>query len=165
MPRNDAASGLTESLLDRLIDTEPTNTHEAGSARAVSMRHIKASLRRDLEWLLNTRQMIVPPPDYARELPYSLFTWGLPDFTTFSRHSDNDQQAMLRIMETAISTFEPRLQNVIITMQAPGEAARLLHFQIEGMLRTDPAPERIVFDTVLELSSGEYQVGRDNSAR
>jgi predicted component of type VI protein secretion system len=50
-------------------------------------------------------------------------------------------------------------------MQAPGEAARLLHFQIEGMLRTDPAPERIVFDTVLELSSGEYQVGRDNSAR
>jgi len=34
----------------------------------------------------------------------------------------------------------------------------VLRFQIEGMLDMNPAPERISFDTVLQLTSGEYQV-------
>ncbi len=140
MARNDATRGLTESLIDRLTDNDPKNSHEVGAARAVSLRHVKASLRRDLEWLLNTRQMIVPAPDYAHELPYSLFTYGLPDFTTISVHSENDQRTMLRLMETAIATFEPRLQNVAVTMQPLGDNARLLRFQIEGMLRRIPRP-------------------------
>jgi hypothetical protein len=33
------------------------------------------------------------------------------------------------------------------------------------MLRMDPAPERIAFDTVLELTSGTYQVKSDANAR
>jgi len=36
-----------------------------------------------------------------------------------------------------------------------------LRFQIQGLLRIDPAPERVTFDTVLELTSGEYQVKGD----
>jgi type VI secretion system protein ImpF len=40
----------------------------------------------------------------------------------------------------------------------------VLRFQIEGLLDMDPAPERISFDTVLQLSSGEYQVKGDPSA-
>ena len=40
----------------------------------------------------------------------------------------------------------------------------ILRFQIEGMLDMDPAPEHISFDTVLQLSSGEYQVKGDPNA-
>ena len=35
---------------------------------------------------------------------------------------------------------------------------RILRFQIEALLKMDPAPEQIVFDTVLQLNSGEYKV-------
>ena len=38
------------------------------------------------------------------------------------------------------------------------ESARNLHFKIEALLIMDPAPERISFDTVLELASGQYKV-------
>ena len=36
--------------------------------------------------------------------------------------------------------------------------ARTLRFQIQGLLRVDPTPEQVIFDTLLELSSGEYEV-------
>ena len=32
------------------------------------------------------------------------------------------------------------------------------------MLRMEPNPERVVFDTVLEISSGEYRVKGDGGA-
>jgi type VI secretion system protein ImpF len=37
-------------------------------------------------------------------------------------------------------------------------ATRTLRFRIEGMLVMDPAPEHVSFDTVLELTSGGYEV-------
>ena len=39
-----------------------------------------------------------------------------------------------------------------------------MRFQIEALLKMDPAPEHISFDTVLQLSSGEYQVKGDSGA-
>ena len=38
---------------------------------------------------------------------------------------------------------------------------RVLRFQIEALLKMDPAPEQVLFDTVLQLNSGEYQVKGD----
>jgi type VI secretion system protein ImpF len=165
MAKKKGQGGLLESVLDRLIDTEPENKHEVGAGRAQSLRQLKASLRRDLEWLLNTRRMIVPVPDYAKELPYSLFVYGLPDLTSFSSQSERDQRQLLQLMESAISVFEPRLLSVVVTMMPVNDATRGLRFQIEGMVRGDPTPERIVFDTVFDPVNGEYQVGKETSAR
>jgi type VI secretion system protein ImpF len=165
MARKSAQGGLLESVLDRLTDTEPDNRHEVGAGRAQSLRQLKASLRRDLEWLLNTRRIIVPVPEYAKELPYSLFVYGLPDLTSFSSQSERDQQELLQIMESAIGIFEPRLLSVVVTMMPITETTRVLRFQIEGLVRGDPAPERVVFDTVFDPVNGQYQVGQENSAR
>ncbi|MGA2183928.1 MAG: type VI secretion system baseplate subunit TssE [Bryobacteraceae bacterium] len=165
MAKKDRQGGLLESVLDRLTDTEPNNQHEVGPGRAQSLRQLRASLRRDLEWLLNTRRMIVPVPEYAKELPWSLFSYGLPDLTSFSSQSERDQQELLQIMESAIGIFEPRLLSVVVTMLPVTNTTRVLRFQIEGLLRGDPAPERIVFDTVFDPVNGQYQVGQENSAR
>jgi len=165
MAKRNAKGGLQESVLDRLTDNDPNNRNEVGPGQAQSFRQLKASLRRDLEWLLNTRQMIVPIPEYAKELPYSLFAYGLPDLTSFSSQSERDQQELLHVMETAIARFEPRLLSVVVTMLPVNDATRALRFQIEGLVRGDPAPERIVFDTVFDPVNGEYQVGKENSAR
>jgi type VI secretion system protein ImpF len=165
MAKSKGQGGLLESVLDRLTDNEPDNRNEVGPGRAQSLRQLKASLRRDLEWLLNTRRIIVPVPDYAKELQYSLFAYGLPDLTSFSSQSERDQKELLHIMESVIDIFEPRMLSVVVTMMPLTDATRSLRFQIEGLVRGDPAPERIVFDTVFDPVNGEYQVGRETSAR
>ena len=72
------------SVLDRLIDQEPKRTTEAPHSAAQSLRDLKASLRRDIEWLLNTRCSIQDPPAGSTELLHSLYTNGMPDVCSLS---------------------------------------------------------------------------------
>src|SRR5262249_34119484 len=129
-------------------------------------RNQKAAVRRDLEWLLNTRRPIDPPPDGAQELPRSLYNYGLPDITSMSVSSVDDREKLAQIMETALTTFEPRLANPKVQLVPTGEGkTHMLRFVIEGMLRVDPAPEFVSFDTVLETVNGAYDVKGGGGAR
>ncbi len=78
MARKPADNPVTVSVFDRLIDQEPKIRAEAPPTRLQSMRELKIALRRDLEWLLNTRQPLDPVPQGASELPRSLYNFGLP---------------------------------------------------------------------------------------
>jgi len=51
-------------------------------------------------------------------------------------------------------------------VEEPGGAPnrRDLHFVIHALLRMDPNPEPVLFDTTLDASSGEYQVKGDAGA-
>ena len=153
------------SVLDRLIDADPKRTTEAPPTAAQSLKGLKAGLRRDIEWLLNTRQTPQEPPPDSAELQRSLHVYGLPDICSMSLHSNRDYRRLVRAMETALSTFEPRLRGIRVTLApAADPTARVLRFQIEGMLRVEPVPEHVTFDTVLELTSGEYEVKGERSA-
>ena len=147
---------ITQSLIDRLTSAEPKLTAE---------RQLKASLRRDLEWLLNTRRIVVPPQESLLELNRSLYVYGLPDFSSYSLNSPKDRNRLVRALETTISIFEPRLIDVkVVPVEMSGTTARMMRFQIEGLLLMDPAPEQVSFDTVLQLTSGEYQVKGEKNA-
>ena len=157
---------VSQSLVDRLIDNDPKNqTVEPVMTHAQSVRGLKNSLRRDLEWLLNTRQN----PDFAGdeygELSRSLYNYGFPDFTSFSFANPKDRQRLLRSLEAAIRLFEPRLDavRVVPVETAADDMRRIVRFQIEGLLKMDPQPEQITFDTVLSLTNGEYQIRGDRS--
>src|SRR5512140_2222485 len=165
MPKLDAEANVTTSLLDRLVDTEPTLALDLPVTRSQSVRQLKVSLRHDLEWLLNTRRTPVEAPDSLAELQQSLYHYGLPDMSAFGVNSTKDQNRLSWLLESAIATFEPRLEAVKVSMEPISQGSRLLKFQIEGMLRMDPAPERISFDTVLELTSGVYLVKGDAGTR
>jgi type VI secretion system protein ImpF len=148
------------SVLDRLIDTEPANRQEVPLTRAQSVRALKAALRRDLEWLLNTRRCIQQPkgPDGASfELTESVYDFGVPDFTSLSLNSGKDRLRLTHMLEEAVALFEPRLQGVRIVQQS-SEKHRSLRFIIEGMLQIEPSPELVSFDTFVELGSGEFRV-------
>jgi type VI secretion system protein ImpF len=149
---------ILPALLDRLTDDEPNNRNEARLPRAQVVRALKASLRRDLEWLLNTRRNIEDPEDWMKEVQYSLYQYGLPDLTTYSLGTSQDQGRLAHLLEDAIAKFEPRLSNVIVGMIPIAGTNRILKFQIEGVLLIDTGPERIQFDTTLELASGSYTV-------
>lgn len=159
-PRHELDTVVTQSILDRLIDNEPGNQTEAGLTRAQSVRALKSSLRRDLEWLLNTRRTAEEAGEEFPEASRSVYNYGFPDFTLFSFSNPRDRQRLLRALEATIATFEPRLDAVrVVPVEVEGlELQRNVRFQIEGLLKMDPAPEQVTFDTVLSLTSGEYQV-------
>ncbi len=156
----DSASAVTLSTLDRLIDQDPEVSTEVALTRSQSVRQLKESLRRDLEWLLNTRRIAVPPDESLKELNRSVYVYGLPDFTAYSLNNAKDQTKLVRFLHSTVKIFEPRLANVrILPLEEGIPGSRTLRFRIEGLLLMDPAPEQISFDTVLELTSGEYEVG------
>jgi type VI secretion system protein ImpF len=156
---------VQQSLLDRLVDLDPKSSMETPLTWAESVRRLKASLRHDLEWLLNTRRIPLELPESFVEVPDSLFNYGFPDITSMSRDSRDSRIRLMRQVEGTIATFEPRLANVKVSLaETDDNGRRELRFLIEGLLRMEPNPEQVVFDTVLEISSGEYHVKGDGSA-
>ncbi|MBC7924295.1 MAG: type VI secretion system baseplate subunit TssE [Bryobacteraceae bacterium] len=159
MARPSVESEVTLSVLDRLIDRDPQVRSEAPGSRSQSVRQLKDSVRRDLEWILNTRRIAEPPHESLREVGRSVYAFGLQDFTAFSIASPKDQAKLLKSIQTAIRTYEPRIANLrMIDLSLPGKNSRTLRLRIEGLLLMDPAPEHVSFDTVLELASGQYGV-------
>ena len=162
MARSDQDVTVTPSVLDRLIDLDRASSVDPPANRTQSVRQLKASLRRDLEWLLNSRRTPEEAPEAYEYLSVSLFNYGLPDVTSMSVDSPRDRNRLLRLVELTVQTFEPRLASVRVRpIESTTTGSRSLRFQIEGMLRIDPAPEQIYFDTVLQLNSGEYQLKGD----
>ena len=159
MPRPDADIAVTPSLIDRLIDLEPANSTDPPSTRSQSVRQLKMALRRDLEWLLNTRRIPDEAPQAYDLVSHSLYNYGLPDVTSLALNSPRDKKQLLRTIEQTLADFEPRLTEVRVrTVDDGNSAPRVLRFQIEGLLKMDPAPEQIFFDTLLQLSTGDCQV-------
>jgi len=161
MARYEPEPNVTLSVLDRLIDLDTNARAESAQSRSHSLRQLKAGLRRDLEWLLNTRRTPEAVDEGNSQLQNSLYNYGLPDISTLGVHSVQDQNRLLWMLETAVTMFEPRIAGVRVTLEPVPGNARVLRFQIHGMLQIDPAPERVTFDTVLELTKGEYEVKGD----
>jgi type VI secretion system protein ImpF len=158
MPSLDKEGPVTLSVLDRLIDSEPDRKLEPPMNRANSLRELRGALRRDLEWLFNTRCTIEEPPEAMREVARSVYNYGVQDTTSLYLRSPKDQDLLAKSIKTAISFFEPRLMAVKVTIEPSSDEVRGIHFSIAGLLRMDPAPEPVFFDTLLEPSSGEYKV-------
>lgn len=158
MPPVDKEGPVTLSVLDRLIDQEPERNAEPPMMRAQSLRDLRAALRRDLEWLFNTRRTIEEAPESLREVERSIYNYGINDISDLYQQAPNDREFVARSVKTAISLFEPRLQGVKVNIEPSPDDVRGIHFTIQGMLRMDPAPEPVFFDTLLDAAKGEYRV-------
>lgn len=147
------------SIVDRLVDEAPKLAADPPLTWAESVRQLKASVLRDLEWLLNTRRIVEPAPDAFPEVQRSLYHYGLPDVSSVSKDSTAAMRLVVQQMEESIRLFEPRLDHVrVLTAERTSAEQRDLRFVIEAMLRMEPNPERVVFDTVLEPVRGEFRV-------
>jgi type VI secretion system protein ImpF len=153
LARSTTETLITQSVLDRVMTVE-----EWPATRAQSLRFFKDSLRRDLEWLLNTRQPPIPQLTSYPAARASVINYGLPDISALGLMSASDQKSLRSAIEVCIRNFEPRLMDVHVTLESSDTVDRRLRFHIEGNMKLDPAPEEISFDTVLELTSGEYKV-------
>lgn len=163
MARVDSDQELRPSILDRLIDREPRVSSEAPAQQSQHLARIKDGVKRDLEWLLNSRQPPVEWPDDMRQLAQSVLTYGLPDFTTSTLASPKDQDQLRRIVEETIARFEPRLSAVQVTIVEGREFDRTLRFRIDAMLRVEPSPLPVSFDSVFQLNSRAFVVQGEGS--
>ena len=165
-PRNLGESTITLSILDRLIDREPANQVEAVPSRAQSVRQLKSGVRRDLEWLLNTRSIADAPDETLEAVNRSAYMYGLPDMSVLSMANPADRSRLLGQIKRAVNLFEKRLANVQVSIVQPPDAAKKdVHLRIDAMLRMDPVPEPVFFDTVIELKTGNCRLSGGDDAR
>ncbi len=159
MARPDREPSNVSSILDRLLDDQPGVSHEAVPSRSQNVRQLKGSVARDLEALLNTRREALDDisSEFA-EVNRSLLVYGLPDFTAYSLLGQQDRARIRRALEETIAKFEPRLERVRVTLEPLREQDRTLRFRVDALLRMDPAPEVVTFDTVLQMITQAYVV-------
>jgi type VI secretion system protein ImpF len=143
MARQKSERTVRQSVLDRLIDRNPRNSQDPPLTWVGSVQELKASVLRDLEWLLNTRRVAGTREAVPEELRHSLYHYGLPDITSMSADAPETFDRLLRYVEETIEIFEHKHQ---------------LRFIIEAMLNMEPNPERVVFDSVLEVVTGSFVV-------
>ena len=156
--RSDFDAKINLSVFDRLIDTDPDAKQEPPQSRMQTLRELKRSVKRDLEWLLNSRRMVVDIDPNLEETHRSIITYGLSDITCTPLSGSKDQRALAEQVETVIKLFAPNLMDVQITCMPPNEMERSVSLRIEAKIDMEPAPEPIVFDTVLQMGNGEFGV-------
>lgn len=166
MARSLGETTITVSVLDRLIDLEPDNRMESPLSRSQSVRLLKSAVRRDLEWLLNSRRICDPPDEGLKEINRSVYTYGLPDLSSLTMAASGDRNRLVKQILSTINLYEPRLANVrLVVVETPDSAKKDVHLRVEAMLRMDPVPEPISFDTVIELKSGNCRLTGVDDAR
>ena len=158
MARIDNEIRNTPSLLDRLIDFEPKSSQEAPQSRSKSIADLKQSVRRDLEYLLNSRAFIGYVDEGLVEVNKSVAVYGLPDFTSLSVRNHLEIKRLTRVLESTIKIFEPRFLDLRVVLEPPDYTDKQLKFRIEAKLDVEPTPEHVTFDTVLQIGSGDFVV-------
>lgn len=149
---------ISPSIIDQLVDLDPRSSADAYTSRSLSVAELKQAVRRDIEWLLNARRVAYKIDAGLEEVNRSVFAYGIPDITATGARDLNEQARLKNSIETAIRNFEPRLIGLSVEIDSVESVHKQLRFRIEASLDVEPAPEPIVFDTVVEVGSGEFRV-------
>jgi type VI secretion system protein ImpF len=147
------------SLLDRLIDQEPDKSRDLAMSPAESLAALRRSVRRDLEALLNTRRRWRSWPESYAHLARSPLGYGIADFSSGAFNNPRERERLRYELEEAIRLFEPRLTRLRVRILDPKEPLEAtLRLRIEGLLRVEPAPNPIAFDTFVDAATTEVVV-------
>lgn len=139
------------SVLDRLLDDAPGELREVAPGRSAALLALRAAVRRDLEALLNSRLRPRSTPKELGEVDQSVVGFGIPDFVAVSAEGGEWRERLRRALEEKIRRYEPRFIRVAVTLLQDGEGLeRSIRFRIEALLRADPAPEQLSFDSRIE---------------
>ncbi|QIL90434.1 type VI secretion system baseplate subunit TssE [Microbulbifer harenosus] len=138
---------LLAPLLDRLLassaDMDLYRPHQV-------LRQLREGVRRDLEYLFNTRYRCMSAPESHSHLENSNVNFGLPDLSTINLTSGENRRKFCREIERTIMNFEPRIRSVKVTTQQNVDVEDpSIRFRVEAVLHVNPAAEVIVFDSAL----------------
>jgi type VI secretion system protein ImpF len=147
------------SVLDRLIDEEPDKLRDPPLSHAETLETLRRSVRRDLEALLNARRRWRSWDQGYAELGLSPLGYGISDFSSGAFNDPRRREWLRAEVEQTIRRFEPRLVGLRVTLLDPKEELEAtLRLRIEGLLRAEPAPDPIAFDTLVDAATAEVRV-------
>jgi type VI secretion system protein ImpF len=147
------------SLLDRLIDMAPREKREARPMRIMDRPDIRAAISRDLGWLLNTRTPLTAEQFDSRDL--TVIDYGVPDFGKGTPENVRDQKQRAARTEKAIRVFEPRLQNVKVSIVPEMGSERSLTMIIEAEMVADDVKEPVFFMTIYDSETGKMEINAE----
>lgn len=138
---------LLAPVLDRLLET---SRHTDFQRPHQILRQLREGVRRDLEFLFNTRFRCVSAPAAHECLESSNINYGLPDLSTVNLSYADSRKRFCRDIERTILNFEPRIRSVKVTTQDNVDVEDpSIRFRVEAVLHVNPASEVIVFDSAL----------------
>jgi type VI secretion system protein ImpF len=146
------------TILDRLIEKEIGNPEGSVQYRQASFNQVRDAVGRDLENLLNTKNFMSDIPAEFKEINRSVLVYGLPDFTALNPRTLEVGNDLLEAIERTVSIFEPRLQNVAVSIDDADKDDSGVRFRIAAVLSVDPYIEPVRFDTVFDSNRGEYSI-------
>jgi type VI secretion system lysozyme-like protein len=139
--------GARALLFERLVDLDPRIAHEPQPFRTLTIPELRASVRREVERLLNTRCAASAGALEGRER--TVLDYGIPDFSALSPQRAEDRQRLARQITQAITAFEPRLRQVRVTVEPPTTTRRCLLAYIEAVLMLEAVTEPVAFPVLL----------------
>jgi type VI secretion system protein ImpF len=144
-------------LFERLVDEEPKSSPgEPHPLRILDRRELKESVRRELGRLLNTRCSI--PTHLLGQEERTVLDYGIPDFSSFSAHNADDHKLIASIIAQTIPVFEPRLQQVRVTVERFRDSDRALWIKIDALLVTESITEAVSFPALINNKTGTAEV-------
>ena len=152
MPRPEADQEAAPSVLDRLID-DGRGTRARPPTRRRG-RSPGSRTRSSATWngCSTAGRSLADLPADLGQLGQSLLTFGLPDFTSPASSNVDDQDAPAQAIEEAIRRFEPGSRGSGSTLESrAASSTAALRFRIDAMLKVEPEPEPVTFDSVLQL--------------
>lgn len=154
---------LTPSLLERLTDHNPQQKKETFNAFSMNKRTYRASVLRDISWLLNTTNsdsaIDFSESVYAKK---SVLNYGVIALSG-QYLVDDDRSMIASSISNALTTYEPRIIPDTLQVKAlpmdDGYAARnQLSLEIKGQLWAEPYPLEFLLRSHIDLEIGLVQL-------
>lgn len=134
-------------LFDRLIDLDRRSAREPRPYRTLTYPQLLASVRQEVERLLNTRchqslsTLMASPP--------SVLTYGASDLTWVGSLGEADQGVVAEALARTINAFEPRLRGATVKVHEYDPFECKLFISIEALLITETLSEPVSFPVVV----------------
>jgi type VI secretion system protein ImpF len=158
MSRIPAHHRLVASVFDRLIEIKDTEEAKPQNPMSLSLSELQSNVFRDLQAMLNSRRALTEPLDETSELRQSIVTFGLPEISSINPESLEHQANIRLAVEDAIRLFEPRLTNIHVQVQEVTSTDRSFKLTVKAVLKIEPNPVPVEFDTVIESGTGAWKV-------
>ena len=143
-------AGARALLFDRLVDS--ADWEDEQHLRILNQNQLRASVRRELGRLLNTRCSI--PLHRLGEEERSVINYGIPDFSSLSPHNADDHALIASIVGQTITAFEPRLRQVRVEVGPARGADSALWLYISAELAVGMFAEPVSFPVTLNSKNG-----------
>ena len=154
---------LLPSLLERLTDHNPQQKKEVHSSFSMNKRDYRASVLRDMTWLLNTTNA-ESSIDFsaASHAQKSVLNFGVAALSG-QYLVDDDRSMIARSIAQTLIAFEPRiipesLHVNALPMNDDYAAKNQLSLEIKGQLWAEPYPLEFLLRSHIDLEIGLVQL-------